>query len=379
MASRYRCSIAAGRNLMARTDLAIRLDAPADRLRRTADKLRPFGGDVDIDWLIEIIDRQIGSTADARLARRDVAVAALAQTYVGRRWTMAGNVSTELRRYASTAWRRRDQNLDTPPSEYLAQPRRLAAFEAMRADPKAAGLGQKQISRILASVATAQNAITTNEDSAVNALTPQSNAEFIEAMKRAPAGRAVIQAETARVIASRQKLIDELAALDAKAAVDFPKLDKAVQSEIAATRASEDALRAQNDKLRAANFAKSGAVIAYDAGRQRIEAELRARPAAKIIDEFQISMRDEIDAAMRKHEGGRIQENRPLARNPQERILVHGYGNRASVAARLDAIHAAIAAADSLRLAADQGDLAAKLDALRAGLPAIESAVIPTF
>ena len=120
-------------------------------------------------------------------------------------------------------------------------------------------------------------------------------------------------------------------------------------------------------------------MISYDQGRQRIEAELRATPAAKVLDEFQRDMRDEIDAAMRRHEGGRIQENRPLARDPHERILIHGYGNRASVATRLDAIAAAQAEAERLRLVADQTGLVAKLDALRAGLPTIVSAVVPTI
>lgn len=378
-----------------------------DRMRRAVEQAKAVGG--DLGWLGGLLDERLSACPDARLAQRDDALAAMAQTYVGRLWTLSGNVSTEMKRYSASAWRRRDRNLDTAPSEYLTQPRKLAAFNAMRADPKADGLGQKQISRILGhrgalSMSIASEHMThhkqfgmsfsgnrsrrtrgkipthhTNEDRTLNALTPQSNAEFIEALKRAPAGQAVIKGETTRVIDARQKLIDAMVKWDADALKTFPKLDAAIQTEIAATRASEAALRAQNVKLSAANFAKSGAVIAYDQGRQRIEAELRATPAGEIIDEFQRDMRLEIDAAMKKHEGGRVQENRPLARDPHERILIHSYGNRASVAARLDAIHSALAASEALRVAADQGDIVSRLDALRAGLPAIESAVIPTF
>jgi hypothetical protein len=367
---------------MTRAALVLDVATDLDRMRRAVAQMQAVGG--DCAWLGGLLDERLSACPDARLAQRDDALAAMAQTYVGRLWTVSGNVSTEMKRYSASAWRRRDQNLDTAPSEYLTQPRKLAAFNVMRADAKADGLGQKQISRILGhrgavpmSIAGPQNANHTNKRlPTVNAISPH---EFIEALKRAPAGVAVIKAETTRVIGERQKLIDELARLDAFALKTFPKLDAAIQTEIVATRASELALKAQNAKLSAANFAKSDAVIAYDSGRQRIEAELRATPAAKVIDEFQRDMRVEIDSAMKKHEGGRVQENRPLARNPAERILIHGYGNRASVAARLDAIHGAIAAAEALRLAADQGDLAAKLDALRAGLPTIESAVIPTF
>jgi hypothetical protein len=367
-----------------KTALAIRLDAPdaIESFRALGALGKRLGSEYQL--ASDIIAAGIAASPDARLGRRDDALAAMAQTYVGRLWTVSGNVSTELRRYAASAWKRRDRNLDTAPSEYLTQPRKLAAFNAMRADPKAAGLGQKQMSRILGhrgavpmSIAKPQNAIRTNEDRPVNALSP--NAEFIEAMKRAPAGQAVIKAEHARTVAARQKLIDELAKLDADALKTFPRLDAAIQTEIAATRGVELALKAQNEKLRLAGLAKSSAVIAYDSGRRRIEAELRDTLAAKIVDEFQRSMRDEIDAAMKKHEGGRVQENRPLARDPRERILIHGYGNRVSVAARLDAIHAAIAAAENLRIAADQTDILVRLDGLRAGLPEIEGAVIPTF
>jgi hypothetical protein len=348
----------------------------------------------------KIIAARLEAIPCARLARRDAALVALAQTYVGRLWTVAGSVSTELQRYAASAWKRRDRNLASAPSasapsEYLTQPRKLAAFEAMRADDTVAGLGRKQISRILAShcydtrsfghskavsmsIASAQPLIRSNEDRPLNAISPIiSDREFVDAIRRAPAGQAIIQAETARVIAERKKLVARLAALDAKAAVDLPKLDKAIQAEIAATRASEAELRAQNEKLRLAGLAKSGAAIAYDAERQRIEAELRATPAGKIIDEFLREMRDEIDVTMKKHEGGMFQELRPLARDPAERVLRHSFGNRASVSARLDAIHSATAEAERLRLAADQTDLAAKLEALRAGLPAVAGAFYP--
>ncbi len=398
-----------------RADAAGLMDDPA-RTARVVRQWIALGGDSAL--LAGAIAARTQTSADEP---RNRAIGQLARTFVGGLTEVAEDCSHALRRYGRDDWRG-DRNLLSAPAAYQSQPRLLAAYHATRANGGPFTLSSRQIARILkssticfveaipghenallaAGLASAHNSHHqqfgmsfsgnrsrrargkipthhTNEDSTLNALTPQSNAEFIEAMKRAPAGQAVLKAETARVITARQKLLDELAALDAKAAVDFPKLDKAVQVEIAATRAVELALKAQNAKLSAANFAKSDAVIAYDAGRRRIEAELRDTRAAKVIDEFQISMRDEIDAAMKKHEGGRVQENRPLARDPRERILVHGYGNRLSVKNRLDAIHGAIAAAEALRIAADQGDLVAKLDALRAGLPAIESAVIPSF
>lgn len=211
----------------------------------------------------------------------------------------------------------------------------------------------------------------------MNAIVSISDRDFVDALKRAPVGKTILAEDHARTVAARQKLIDEKATLLAKADIEFPRLEKAVQAEIKNVRASELALRDANEKLRLVGLAKSGASLALDGACQRIDAVLGATPAAKAIDEFEREMRDEIDAAMKRHEGGYVQESRPLEINPHYRVALHGYSNRPSVSARLDAIHAAMAEAERLRLAADQSDLAARLAALRGGLPEITGAVYP--
>jgi hypothetical protein len=376
---------------MARADLAIKLDTAddLDRLRRAVEQMTAVGG--DCAWLGSLLAERLRGLPDARLARRDEALAALAQTYVGRLSTVSGNVSTELQRYAASAWKRRDHSLPSAPSEYLTQPRRLAAFEAMRVDAKAAALGQKQISRILTfghraavptSIAGPQNANRTNKRSpAVNALSPISDREFVAAMRRAPSGQAVIQAATARTAAERQKLIDELAAMDSDATKTFPKLQKAVEAEIANVRAAELALRAANERLRLAGLAKSGASVDYDYARQRIEAALRNNSYSTMFDDFARKMLDELHVTRKKYEGGYVQvRDRFPKQGPGYFIPPHnlvGYNNAELVNARRTAIEAALAEAEGLRLAADQADVPARLAALHAGLPEVAPAVVP--
>src|ERR1700722_20115672 len=89
---------------MARADLAIKLDTAddLDRLRRAVEQMTAVGG--DCACLGSLLAERLRGLPDARLARRDEALAALAQTYVGRLWTVSGNVSTEPQRYAASAW-----------------------------------------------------------------------------------------------------------------------------------------------------------------------------------------------------------------------------------------------------------------------------------
>jgi hypothetical protein len=134
---------------MTRTALAIRLDAPADRLRRTADKLRPFGGDVDIDWLIEIIDQQIGSTADSRKARMAEALLTLttccpAPSELQRAIAMASKLS----RYQAGRWRT-DRAYATPPPKYGPEDRAL--FAVLKASPGSGAPRVTTIREVLAS------------------------------------------------------------------------------------------------------------------------------------------------------------------------------------------------------------------------------------
>lgn len=361
--------------MTARAALAI---APGDmeRLRRAVAQAQAVGG--DLGWLGQMLAERLEGLPDARQARRDAALIDLAATYPTR---AAASAAVELRRYAGSAWRR-DRNLASPPAGYAAQPRRLAAFAFMR-ENDGEPIGEKQITRILKAkakgcfghsdpVSMSENIGDSSQrqrEADMNAVTP-SSFDFLDVLRRTPAVHEAVQAEAARTLAERKALTDALAKLDAKAPAEFAKLDKAISAEIGNVRAAEIALKEANAKLAAANYAKGAAVIAYDAERQRLEAALRNSRAADAIDAFTRDMRDELDAARKLHEGGWIQDRHPVTREP----MLRGFSNKQSVAARVEAIHAAIETAEALRLAADQSDVETKLAALKAGLPKIEPA-----
>ena len=363
-------------------------------LRRAASEahaVAPPGG--DLARLGAMLDAWLAARPDARISRRDEALVALASTFVGPPWTVAKSVEIEMRRYAGSAWKRSDQYRPSAPGEYASQPRKLAAFEAMRAAGVGALIGQKQIRRliethifsdayhghgprVLMSTNKPETLIRTQRKGrpAVNALTPNSDAQFLEAIKRAPIGQTIIADQNARVVAERKKMVDALKALDSKAPAEFANLDKAIQTAIGARDEVRKQLRDHEEKVRLASLAKSGASLAYDADRRRLEGMLRNSPVATMIDAFQRDMVDEVYAARKKHEGGFVQDRNEVTRRP----ILRGFTNKDSVNGRLNAIHAAIAKAEELRLAADQSDVAAKLDALRSSLPEIVGAIAPT-
>ncbi len=361
-----------------------------ERLRGAVEQMRAVGG--DCAWLGDHLAAWLANLPDPRRSRRDAALVALAATFVGPAWSVAKDVERELRRYARSSWKSRDQYRASAPDGYDSQPRKLAAFEAMRAAGTDALIGPKQIQRVLEthvlSVAyrdSAGVAMSTDKPetlihtqrkgrSAVNAHTPNSDAQFLDAIKRAPIGQTIIAADRDRLVAERRKAIAAIDALDAKAPAEFAKLEKAIKTAISARDEVRKQLLDADEKLRLASLAKSGASLAYDAERRRLEAILRDSPVATMLDDFQREMRDELEAARKKHEGGWVQDRNEVTRQP----ILRGFTNKASVNARLNAIHAAIAKAEELRLAADQSDVAAKLDALRASLPEIVGAIAPT-
>ena len=373
--------------MTSRAALALALDLDdLDRLRPVVAQWRALGG--DSERFGAMIAECLDSLPAARATARNAALVDLVGTYAGKPWQAANAAATALRRYETTVWKRRDRNFASPPLEYESQPQKLALFAVMS---NGGSVGAKRISQIVASHCTktaidgnltpacgfhgkrSRNSLNQTEAETLNAMTRPNDQAFLDALRAAPVGREIVKAETARTVAERAKLVDALRALDAKAPGDFAKLDKAVSVEVANVRAAEIALKAANDKLRAANFAKSGAVLAYDVERRRLEEALRASPAATLIDEFLRDMRDELDATRKRHDGGYL----PIVADLRGVVGMISFGNKESVQRRLNAIHAAIEAAEALRLVADQTGLVEKLAALRAGLPEIAPAKFP--
>jgi hypothetical protein len=118
------------------------------RLRVALSKMSEVGGDVaDISakmtaWL--------DALPDERRKRRDAAIAALADTFPGKRSVVAGAVAKAILRYAASAWVRLDCRLDQAPKIYANNPEKLALFAIMSEGGDGAVIGPRQIATILA-------------------------------------------------------------------------------------------------------------------------------------------------------------------------------------------------------------------------------------
>ena len=181
------------------------MDDPA----RTARVLRQWialGGDTAL--LAGAIAARTQAGLGDPLQPRNQAVTDLAPTFVGNPTEIAEDISHELSRYGREDWRG-DKNLLAAPAAYHSQPRLFAAYHATRANGGPFTLSPRQILRILKSStvcyfeaipghadallpksgSSAHPANQNNKDRPVNALTPISDREFVDAMSRAPAGQ----------------------------------------------------------------------------------------------------------------------------------------------------------------------------------------------
>ena len=204
----------------------------------------------------------------------------------------------------------------------------------------------------------------------MNFALPHTDRALLDAVRVSPIGRDLIAAEVKQTMAARRKLIAEIDALDAKAAAESPKHERAVAAAIDDVRAAEAALRVANDRLRDVGYAKSQWSLGYTLARQRLEQELRNGADGDAIDAFIRDMHDDQDLSRKAHVGGLDHQTNPVTR----KASLRRYTNAKTVFARIEAAKAAIDEAERLRLSADQSAVRARLAELRAKLPAIGEA-----
>jgi len=198
--------------------------------------------------------------------------------------------------------------------------------------------------------------------------------KFLDALQAHPIGKEIKNTAQAETIAARKKLIEALAANEAKADKAFPLLAKAVDTAVAKVRAAEKALQAANEDLWKANQAKSNASFDHTGERHRIEALLSDTEYYETITEFQREMRNGQDDARKQFDF----HNEVIVNALTGATTHRGYDNRASVDARISAMRAAIDQAEALRLIADQSNVPERLAAIRSSLPKVSRAVDPT-
>ena len=194
--------------------------------------------------------------------------------------------------------------------------------------------------------------------------------EVVAALARAPSTQKIVAEERARVVGERQARVDRIAALDAKAEVDWPTGQAVIRSAVEKVRAAERRLREASDALAAANAASTNCTFAYTQARQAEEVALIAGAEIASIEVWQRELRAELDALRRPGvlvAGGSIERN-TVTRKETWR----GFSNRASVNARIAAVLKALRNSDLLKLEPDQSQLLVIIAKLRESLPAVD-------
>jgi hypothetical protein len=188
-----------------------------------------------------------------------------------------------------------------------------------------------------------------------------------------PGGREIIASALAPRIKARQALVDELQAIDAAEAADWPKREKAWAKALERFEAAQLAFRKARQECDAAIAARHDPGRAYSARRQGLEYELRRTSDNAAIDAFNSHMIDELEAALKAYAFDQSVQRNEVTREMTRRVD----SNQVSIAARRKAIMAAMETAAALRLEPDQSTVPARLAELAAALPPIDSMTRP--
>jgi hypothetical protein len=366
-----------------------------ESLRQAIEQMRAIGGPAG--RLGAMIAERLDALPDERKLRRDAAIVALAETFDGKPWQVAGEAASAILRYATSAWKRRDCRLAAPPLEYAGSPAKLALFAIMR-EGGGAVIGQKQIAKLVARAGIAATRCFSGETHGtqiavsmsiasceadyrqttdrkgpgpMNAQPKPHELEALAALARQPSTKKLLADDRSRRIAERQAGVDRIKALDANGALEWPAGQAAIKEAVAKCRQAECRLREANDALLAATAAASKASWAYTRARETEEAALIAGADLATISAWRNEMLDEMAALQRS---GVLVHSESVERHPVTRKEVRrGFSNAKSVSARLAAVRAAFEEAGVLALEPDQARLPAIIAEARASWPKVDA------
>jgi len=199
-------------------------------------------------------------------------------------------------------------------------------------------------------------------------LLDKSAGDILAALAGSAPVREALAADAARRVAERETLRKRLVELDKESGKRWPALVKAQES---AQAERDRAIRALSDAQAALNLAVV-ARASYSAEvqreRERIEARLRAGASDDVIDAFAGWLLDEQSTTAKAI----MPPHRSQTEDPKTHVVTISWTtNWRSIHARLDALRAAYADVDRLRLIANQESVLAEIEITKAGLPRI--------
>lgn len=194
----------------------------------------------------------------------------------------------------------------------------------------------------------------------------------LEALLQSPQAMALADKQARDVSARRKALVTQRGEVEAQAIASWNANSKALEDAVRKHEAAKAAVRDAEREVAAAATRRSSGSAQVAASIERIEAELRAT-SSPLIAEFIAQMWIQWEAT---------QKTLPITTS--EIVRNPNTGTRAVVAGkpvilpkhRMEAIREVIAAAEGLKLEADQSQVPAKLAEMKASLP-IVGAEIP--
>lgn len=176
-------------------------------------------------------------------------------------------------------------------------------------------------------------------------------------------GQQMLAERRAKHLAERQSLVDQLEELDAAAPAAHEEANKAAAKALAEYKKAEAIFRKKADALNRANADRLGVSHSFTSSRQTLERQLRDS-ADSSIDDFIRDMRQL--AETERHRDCQTEQTRGDWRGLQ--FFETTRSTRASLVRRLEAIGAAITAAELLKTTA-YDDIDGELQRLRESLP----------
>ncbi len=192
------------------------------------------------------------------------------------------------------------------------------------------------------------------------------NSKFIERLKASPIGSEILEADRNAIIAERQSIAEQIAALHETSAANEAKEERDVKQAWEKVQTAERVLREARADYNSIYTRVESSRRTIRTRIEHLEKKLR-EGASHLIQEFTSWCIDEAAAARKQN----------FARHDRMFRPNHTvFTNTPSINQRCSALLDAMRAADEMKLAVDQFNIGARLSALKANLPAIEDVTL---
>ncbi len=317
--------------------------------------LAALGSEIGGRYLLAagLIEAALGSSAQARMARRDAAIVAL-RGFVDEpsESSAAAEIVRRLHHYAASAWERAERSLSSPPAVSIGTEREWC-WRVLHAGGGNVP-GHRRIRQILAAERigneTRVDIANVRRDRSGRQIerrpmTAQSN--VLELLSRTPEFARAIKQEGSRIVAERRQRLAEIARLDEEGRRAWPRQEKKKSESLARLDAAFATFKAASAEHQNAIASVERERLASESERRRHEIALMNGCPSEQIDAFARECHRELD---------RVRETA---------------ADSASAQPRIKAILASLRNLNDLRIMADLNAIPTEIARIRASWPTL--------